>query len=61
LKSDPQTILREIFEFSLSQESLQGSFIESRIKDAIKTASSNTHYIPRKGTINGNAHLFSTQ
>ena len=57
LVADPTKVLKEIFEFTMDQESIEGTYLEKRIKEAI--AAKTRFYQPRQGGINMNTHKYS--
>ena len=56
--ADPSKILREIFEFSLNVESLEGTYLKKRL-DEVMAKNNRIFYNPRQGGINLNIHKFT--
>jgi len=59
---DPQTVLNDIFAFTLGTPDIKGTNIERRILDTLKTgAEGNTLYKPRQGGVNKNRDKYSEE
>lgn len=60
LISDPYNVLREIFEFMLGMDSMEGTFIEKRIRNRLEnTKPSKAIYTPRSGGVIKSMHQFT--
>ena len=57
LKRHPEKVLKELMQFLLEVDSIEGTYIEKRIRDSFSKEMKS--YKPREGEINRNSHLYS--
>jgi hypothetical protein len=61
LSATPEPVIKEILEFTMAQDSIDGTYLEKRIKDTLANKDSGVAYKPRAGKINGNLEYFSEE
>ena len=61
LLKNPYAITRQVFQFVLGRESIEGTYLDERIKKVVGLGDSPTLYKPRSGGVNGNVHMYSRE
>lgn len=61
LAINPRPVMREVMEFMLGTESIDGTFIEQRIDKTLKDMSAGIVYSPRSGKVNSNLDNFNKE